>query len=928
MGFASPQSDPESVSAVEFSRGPLDRISAASLQKLVVIEEGQSLAVGAVRATIKRLFATGLFEDIRISKIREPEGSVRISIELTERALLKQVEVKGGDKVPPQELRAALRLSPGQPYDAEEVELALERIKSLHREHGYYESLAWAETQILARPEAIRIAIQIETGPRASLAHLELDLEEESMRERLAPLLDLRVGGSYSNRIRDNDLQEITRWLAREGHLNPLVYVSEGPRYSLREHSVELALRIAPRRRTRIRFEGLPEGIDAPSDLTIYREGDAGEIFVQDSARELQEKLQGEGYLQCEVDYELGKDQVDAAQVAFLVTAGHRAPLKDIRFTGDTEGPQLESAMRSLLGIRTAGLLRGARFSSTLLSRDQARLGNFWVQRGYLNAQVASELVLESSGKTTLTFDIHRGDLYRVGRIGIERNSEIETERLRPEIRSHSGEAYSPLRVAQDRINLAAVYENFGYREVDVQVDVTFEGRVANLRFTIHEDPRFVTDEVIITGNKKTRESVIRREIPLENGDPLSMGRLLGAETSLYNLSIFNRVQVRDEASFQDEKARAVIVQVEEAPRYSLVYGFEYSSFEGPRGTVWITNNNLLGTARSLSLALRAGAQRQRGSLTYSLPRLFDWRIPAVLALSADNEQAQTRSTGSGNRAIRGRPFDSFRLTSSAQTEVHLSRRESLFLRIEYERIRSQVPDDLKTALEFFREQEQIDLSAISASYLNESRDSPINPTSGFFVTADSRIASRLLGSEEELFWFFSQGHYYRSIRPQVVWASALRFGVIQGYGHSNAVPISERFFAGGASSFRGIPQDLAGPLLTNENGEIALVDEFGQPDPQGRPVPLGGEAILLFNTEIRFPIYGFLRGVAFYDFGNVYERAGDLLRTAPIHSPGLGLHFTTPVGPVRFDVGYNPNPPAAPGFSSLVFHLTLGHPF
>ena len=926
MGASSPQSSSERVAAIEFiSDGPLAGISQTSLRQLVLIEVGQALEVGAARATLKRLFATGLFEDIRISKIPQPDGSQRISIQLTERLLVRKVEIKGGEKVPTQVLRAALQLSPGQHYDAEEVEIALGRVTSLHREHGYYEAQVRADAKILTKSGALHIVIQIEAGPRASLARLELDLEEEGQRESLEALLQLQLNGPYSNRIRDQDIQAINGWLTRQGYLNPLVYVSEGPRYSPREHTVELVLRVAPRNRTRILIDGLPAGIDPPRDLTIYREGDPSEIFVQESSLELQEFLQEQGYFQAAVNYELVKD---GDQVALRVSAGPRATLNEIRFGGNTGGAQLELEMRSLLETRTVGFLRRSRFSSNRLSRDKGRLANFWAQRGYLDARVGSELAVDDSGKASLTLEIHRGEQYTVGDTRIEKNTEIATDRLLLEVTSRSDDAYSPLRVAQDRINLAAVYENLGYRNVDVQVDVTFEEQIANLLFTIYEGPRFITDEVVITGNKTTRESVVRREVRLEKGDPLSLGRILAAETSLYNLSIFNRVQVRDEASFLDVQARAVIVRVEEAPRYSLVYGFGYSSFEGPRGTAGITNSNVLGTARALSLALRAGAQRQRGSLTHSLPRLFDWRIPVVLALSADNEKAQTSSITGGSRAIRGRPFDSFRLTSSAQTEVHLSQRESLFFRIEYERIRSRVPDDLKTALEFFREQERIDLSAISASYLNESRDNPIDPTSGFFLTADTRIASRLLGSEEELFRFFAQGQAYRSLRPQVVWASALRFGVIRGYGHSDSVPISERFFSGGAASFRGIPQDLAGPLLRDEDGEIALVDEFGQPDPQGRPVPLGGEAILLFNTEIRFPIYGFVGGVAFYDFGNVYERVRDLFRTAPTHSPGLGLHFKTPVGPVRFDVGYNPNPPAVSGFSSFVFHLTLGHPF
>jgi len=139
----------------------------------------------------------------------------------------------------------------------------------------------------------------------------------------------------------------------------------------------------------------------------------------------------------------------------------------------------------------------------------------------------------------------------------------------------------------------------------------------------------------------------------------------------------------------------------------------------------------------------------------------------------------------------------------------------------------------------------------------------------------------------------------------------------------------SRAVLSGGATTLRGLPQDLAGPLLRDPNtGEVVLVDEQGRLDPQGRPVPLGGNALVIANAELRFPLVWFLSGAVFYDTGNVFRSITDLSNAGFSNAIGLGLRANTPVGPIRFDAGYNLNPPVLPGFKEWNFHFTIGHPF
>jgi outer membrane protein assembly factor BamA len=245
------------------------------------------------------------------------------------------------------------------------------------------------------------------------------------------------------------------------------------------------------------------------------------------------------------------------------------------------------------------------------------------------------------------------------------------------------------------------------------------------------------------------------------------------------------------------------------------------------------------------------------------------------------------------------------------------------------------VPEDIEAPLQFFREEQNLLLSSISFSYLNESRNQPTDPTEGFYLSGDLKVSSKAFGSEERFLRFLTQGQYYYQPVPDLTLASSLRLGLIVPWGQDegeavdNPIPISERFFAGGRTTLRGLPLDLAGPLLRDpETGEVILVHEGGGDQGELVPVPIGGNALVVANTELRFPMVSRFAGVLFYDVGNVFRSFAQMEPVALSHALGFGLSIRTPVGPVRLDLAYNPAPPAITGFTRWNFHINIGQPF
>ncbi len=917
------------------SDGPLTLVTPKDVLKLAELQAGQQYNSSRAKRTIRSLYSTQVFHDVQIDVVPVDPDQVDVTLVLIRRFLMRKVRFTGSLSVGKRQLRRELVLRKGEPYSETLLEETVSRLLDLYRQHGFYQAQIQPSFEADRELAQLDLSIAIEPGRQATIAQLEIEVDEPWDLDNVRRSIEMTEGGSYSLIKQQKDLDRLRRKLSLEGFLQPEIYLRGGARYDPPTNSVSLTLRVLPREKTLVHFEGIDLDQGSLGDLPLFSDRGPPDVRSEKTGQELRRRLEEDGFFPVEVESSLKSDQKPES-LLIKVEKGRKRSLAGIEFEGNLSIGR--ESLLPLLTLEEGGIFRSSRFSTEILRRDEDRLRTHYQQQGFGDASVEARVDLEDdqAEEIEVVFHIDEGLRHELQQVRIFGNQQLDSELLVREITSEPGSPFSPLVLAQDRSNLIATYENHGFRQVEVRSEVVYaEPGKVGLTYFVQEGVRSLTEHVIIAGNRVTKRSVIEREVAIKAGDPLSLDRILQTETNLYNLAIFDRVRVEEVESGTNPADRSVLIRLDEAPRYTLLYGLGYSSFEGPRGTFGFTDGNFRGQARALSLGLRAGSQRQRGSLSYNIPHFLRWELPTILSFTADNERALKENIGGGQRALRGRPFDSFRLIASAQTERRLSRRESLFFRYNYENVRSDVPASLAAPLQFFREEERLSLSSVSSSYLNESRDDPTDPRSGFFLSGDTLLSARLLGSERQFFRILTQGQYYHELVPEVVLASSLRIGLIKAFDQAsevsaeNPVPISERFFSGGATTLRGLPADLAGPLLRDEeSGEIILVDEFGNPDPDGRPVPLGGSALLIANIELRFPLRGWFAGAVFYDFGNVFSSFTDISSAGFSNAVGLGLGVATPVGPVRFDVGYNPDPPGARGFERWNFHVTLGHPF
>ena len=331
--------------------------------------------------------------------------------------------------------------------------------------------------------------------------------------------------------------------------------------------------------------------------------------------------------------------------------------------------------------------------------------------------------------------------------------------------------------------------------------------------------------------------------------------------------------------------------------------------FFGPRGSIEFDRLNLFGLAQTASFAVIASRLDQRASFTYSIPRFAGSRWSSLFSLSAERTTENPIFTAELGQA-------SFRIEKALDKK----RTNNLVFRYSFQRTdlsNITIPDLV------LPEDQRVRLSTIAAEYIHDTRDKPLDAHHGLYQTVDVGLTPKVLGSSSDFVRVLAQNAFYVPVKPWLTWATNVRLGFAVPYAGSD-VPLSERFFSGGADSLRGFPINGAGPQRP-----VQVCGYADSSTCEFISVPVGGNMLFIVNSEARFPIplKGGLAGAIFYDGGNVYAASSfRQFSDNYTNSVGAGLRYQTPVGPIRVDVGYRLT--TVPGVNAVQYFITIGQAF
>jgi outer membrane protein assembly complex protein YaeT len=739
------------------------------------------------------------------------------------------------------------------------------------------------------------------------------------------------------------------------------------PRIDAQAALANLVVAVVPGPRVRVVFAGDPlPGDERDRLVPIAAEGSADEDLLEDSSNRIQEYLRAQGYRDATAVYtrESGDDEL---RITFTVRRGPQYRVAAVELTGSVALPEAEIA--PLVTLRA-----GQPFETARLEADAAAIQSVYRRQGY--AAAAVEPAVEPQPRdgaaevpVVVRLQISEGPRTLVTSVQFEGNRTIGDEPLSAGLGLAPGRPFFATQMALDRDAVQLKYADLGFHTAAVEASPRFSpaGDAVDVVFTINEGPQFVVDHVIIVGNDRIGRETIERELQVSPGNPLGLTAINDSQRRLAALGLFRRVRITQVGHGQ-ETLRDVLVSVDEAPATTVAYGpgvevvprtrrtgadrvAEQTVEFAPRGFFEIGRRNLFGKNRSVNLFTRLSL-RSRDSVqfdddtdtptteasafgfaeyrvlgTFREPRVFDW--PADALLTAVAEQQSRSSFNFARRAFSADLIRRLTRFISITGNYQIQRTELFDEQIN--------PEDRLLVDRLFP---QVRLSSFSSSLVRDTRDDQLDPSVGTYMSANTQAAGRRIGSEVGLLKTYLTAQLFQSLPRTrgVVFATSGRVGMATAFTRQvtrldaagepvigadgqpvvdllEDLPASERFFAGGDTTVRGFALDQLGTRDTID------VDGF----------PIGGNALLILNAELRVPIAGGLGAVGFFDTGNVFARTRAIdfgeLRSAV----GFGVRYQSPVGPIRVDIGFKLNPrEIVPGYpeSPRAVHISLGQAF
>jgi outer membrane protein insertion porin family len=465
------------------------------------------------------------------------------------------------------------------------------------------------------------------------------------------------------------------------------------------------------------------------------------------------------------------------------------------------------------------------------------------------------------------------------------------------------GEPWDARRAEDGRRQVERFYATRGHHQAGATLDARPRGGAMDLTFTVVEGPLTRIGRILVDGLTFTGRQVVLRELPFDVGSPLRLDDLAEARRRLTATRLFDRVDVGPLTPAGTEFAD-VEVSLREAKPWRLDFGGGYDTFEGLRGFFEIGHDNLFGTGRSIGLRERASQRGDRTELSYREPWVLGtpWQGEASFYREHKEEIGFTSDRLGGAVALQRELFEeTLRRRGLRGPDTGLRAN----LRYRYDRFdRSDVDPSLVDIADVPDRQR---VASVTGALAWELRDQPADPRRGGYHYVSLELGGPPLGGEVSFVKSRVETAWFVHWPPPTVLAVSARLGLAAPLGGSDSLAIEDRFFAGGATTIRGYREQRVGPRSASGD-------------------PTGGNALLLLNMEWRFPIWRWFGGVVFFDAGTVVPEVGDLSLGDMFPGAGAGLRIATPIGPVRFDVGYGFR--RIGGERPVQFYLTIGHAF
>lgn len=696
---------------------------------------------------------------------------------------------------------------------------------------------------------------------------------------RLRNLMSTKAGTQYRAERLDNDIKT----LYESGLVDDVRFLAE----SVGATSVKVIAEVL----TRPAMAGVGfVGNSVFSDKKLAREteltagGALSDAEILAARRNIEEYYRGYGYPDVLVTHRTqDTGQAGTSDLIFVIDEGAKNEIRRIRFEGNTvfTTPELKKEMKTKEKGWFSFLTKSGRFESDQLANDLDAVLDYYRSNGYLRASspgIRRDPV--GDGRVDLVIPIEEGEKYTVAGVSFGKMKVFRPEELYPSMTLQGGDAYSSKKMREDIKTIRSFYGSRGYADAAVTPDIDDAGpNLVNVKYQISEGSRYRVGRVNIQGNTKTKDKVIRREVPLKPGDWFNTVELETTEARLKNLQYFSEVEASGTPG--GNGYRDVDILVEETNTGSIGVGVGFSSIDNIVGFLTLEQSNFdimnpwrfTGGGQRFAMNIRAGAERSEFGMSLTEP----WFLDQKLALGGElfYRQSSYFSDEYEQSNVGGAIFIRKPLTTKSS------------LKVEYRL--EQVGIDVERGASALFQKEDGDYlrSAVSFNYIYDNRDSTITTRRGEKVDIGLTFAGGLLGGDVDTVTLSAQGAKYWNLRWDSILSINGELAFVDGY--SDDPPIFERMFLGGGRTLRGFEfRDIGGVRDPGRSDEV-----------------LGGQSLFFASVEYSVPIIEIVRGAVFFDAGWVNEDSWNPAPEDIYSSVGVGLRLKLPVSPVPLALDY-----------------------
>ena len=949
------------------------------LPGMLAQQAGEVLDPAKVTASVRRLFASGRYRNIRVEGEREGTG-MRLYYVGVPRYFVGRVTIAGvKDERLTSLLEYATKLQPGTDFSEAEIASATEGVRQALASNGYFEPSIAVKTTVDEAGDQVNAVYTVQVGPQARVGKIALQGDDPGMTvEEVRSKGKLKQGSKVTRETTSNVLTRLRAQYEKRDRMEATTSLRTES-YDKARKQVDYTLNANQGPLVKVVVEGAKfSSARLKLLLPIYQEGTIDNDLLNEGTFNLKDYLLQEGYFDATVSVKVVGADTAQESVVYAVAKGVRHKVSSVTIVGNHyfNTDLLKERMRVQ---KADAYLRRGRYSPALIKADVESILALYRANGFDKATISTSITDTDTAKSgkklkegeiAVLLTIVEGTQQRFGTVTLVGVAGSRVKEVRSLLNAQEGQPFSLITLSGDRDAMFGYYLSHGYEQAKVEVKQQVEStdpQKTDVTLTVSEGEQVNVDRVLESGIVHTRPKIVARETTFHAGDPLDESALLETQRRLYGLALFNEVTTAVQNPDGDVPLKNVLLQLSEARRWNVTYGFGMEAETGtpkegvinpasaillglpptatysqegktgvsPRISLDVSRINLRGTDNSLTLHSSYGLLEEVANLTFLNPH---YRGHSQLADSVSGGYSNVQNITT---------FQASTLQADFRITQKVKKADTLIYDFQFRRVAVN-PATLQVSANLIPQLSQpVRVGGPGITWFHDKRDpGPLDAIKGSYTSVQEFFATSKFGSEvnfsrtdvtNSTYYAFGKHKYVLARNTRLgfettfganpnVGSSSCAGALLESNATCNAVPLPERLYAGGATSDRGFPINGAGPRDLQTG------------------YPVGGNGVIVNSTELRLPaatlpyLGDSLSFVLFHDMGNVFAHVSDMFPSiAHYHQPnqetcanvmnafgtcnfnyfshavGVGARYKTPVGPIRLDFSYNLNPPVYP---------------